>query len=259
MKAAGAVMIVLFKDLARKVKYPLGLQIVTDEEIGGFNGTKYQIEKGVSADFVIAGENTNMQISNKAKGILQVKLKTWGKTSHGAYPWLGDNALLKLNSEINKLLAIYPIPTKESWRTTINVGRIETTNKTWNKVPDYAEAHLDIRFVPEDKGIIVDKIKKGVSKDTEVEILMHETHQYTPEEDKYVAELRRQFKDVTKKDAIMYATHGGSDVRFYEGRGIPSVCFGPKGGGHHSDAEWVDIESLDAYYTILKKFLLEIV
>ncbi len=47
MKAAAAVEILVFKELANKVNYPLGLQLVTDEEIGGFNGTKYQIEKGV--------------------------------------------------------------------------------------------------------------------------------------------------------------------------------------------------------------------
>ena len=33
--------------MANKVDYPLGLQLVTDEEVGGFNGTKYQIEKAL--------------------------------------------------------------------------------------------------------------------------------------------------------------------------------------------------------------------
>lgn len=76
MKAPAAVEILVFKELASKVDYSLGLQLVTDEEIGGFNGTKYQIEKGISADFVIAGEPTDLAVNNKAKGIVWAKIKT---------------------------------------------------------------------------------------------------------------------------------------------------------------------------------------
>src|SRR3989344_7600611 len=46
MKANLACLVMVFKDVADKVVYPLGLQIVTDEETGGFDGTKYQVEKG---------------------------------------------------------------------------------------------------------------------------------------------------------------------------------------------------------------------
>jgi succinyl-diaminopimelate desuccinylase len=59
MKAAAAVEILVFKEMAKKISYPLALQLVTDEEIGGFCGTKYQIEKGLRADFVLAGEPTD--------------------------------------------------------------------------------------------------------------------------------------------------------------------------------------------------------
>ena len=94
MKGAAAVEILVFKEVAKRVSYPLALQLVTDEEIGGFCGTKYQIEKGVRADFVIAGEPTDFGVNNKAKGIIWLKIKTKGKSAHGAYPWRGKNALL---------------------------------------------------------------------------------------------------------------------------------------------------------------------
>lgn len=54
----------------------VGLQLVTNEGIRGFSGTKYQIESGVRADFVIAGEPTNFDIAHEAKGILQVNFYT---------------------------------------------------------------------------------------------------------------------------------------------------------------------------------------
>src|SRR3989338_4868296 len=95
MKAAAAVEILVFKELAKKLNYPIALQLVTDEEIGGNNGTKYQIGRGVKCDFVIAGEPTNFGISTKAKGIVWGKIKVKGVAAHGAYVWRGENALWK--------------------------------------------------------------------------------------------------------------------------------------------------------------------
>src|SRR5260221_12071297 len=74
MKANVACMIYTFKEVAKKVKYPIALQLVTDEQSGGMHGTKYQIEKGVRADFVISGETTNFEIVNNAKGALWLKV-----------------------------------------------------------------------------------------------------------------------------------------------------------------------------------------
>ena len=87
MKTNDCVMLEVFRDMADKVPYPLGLQIVTDEEIMGFNGTGYQVEEGVKADFVIAGETTQFDIVSKSRGILEFKVTAHGTTAHGAYPW----------------------------------------------------------------------------------------------------------------------------------------------------------------------------
>ncbi len=169
MKGAAAVEILLFKELAKKLSYPLALQLVTDEEIGGFKGTKYQIEKGVRADFVIAGEPTDFGINHKAKGIIWAKVHFSGKSAHGAYPWQGENALLKAKKALDKLYKSYPLPKKEAWRTTVNLARIETTNQTFNQVPDNAVLSLDVRYIPEElkgksfqkgKEILIKKLEK---------------------------------------------------------------------------------------------------
>src|SRR5580692_10936672 len=55
MKVAALVEAQVFGELARDVPYPLALQLVTDEEVGGHNGTLHQIEQGVSGDFVVVG------------------------------------------------------------------------------------------------------------------------------------------------------------------------------------------------------------
>jgi len=252
MKIAAAVMILLFKELAKSVDYPLALQLVTDEEMGGFHGTKYQVEQGVSGEFVIAGDISDLKVQNKSKGMLWIKIKANGKSAHGAYPWEGENALEKLQRGLEKLKMLYPDPEEAVWRTTINIAKIETPNVAFNKVPEEATAFLDVRFIPEEKDTIMDTIKSNLASDAQIEIIANETSQYTDENNIYVKHLKTSIEKITGSKAEMLQLHGASDVRFYEQMGVPAVCFGPHGGGQHSDEEWVEKEGIQTYYEILK-------
>lgn len=254
MKAASAVMVNVVKELVDAVSYPLGLQIVTDEETGGFHGTKYQVENGVRADFVIAGENTDLLINNKAKGIMWVQMTTHGKASHGAYPWLGENAIWKLIQLVEKVTKEFPIPQEESWQTSINLANIKTTNETLNKVPDNATASLDIRYIPEDKERLTNLLEE-LKTECEVTVLTNESVHDTKEDNTYIKQLSEAIEKETSKKAALVSKHGGSDVRFYNEIGSSGITFGPTGFGHHADEEWVEIESLKTYEAILKRFL----
>ena len=59
MKAGASCLITAFSKVADKVKYPLGLQLVTDEEIGGFCGTKFQIKNGVNSGNYFSHKKTS--------------------------------------------------------------------------------------------------------------------------------------------------------------------------------------------------------
>lgn len=256
MKGAAASAILVFKELAKKLPYPIALQLVTDEEIGGFNGTKYQIEKGVRGDFIIAGEPTDFGINNQAKGIIWLKIKIKGKTAHGAYLWQGENALLKTIKIIEKIYRLLPYPKKEVWRSTANLAKIETSNQTFNKVAHDCICSFDIRYIPKDKEKIIEKLTKIVEKDGNTEIVLKEPCQFTDKNNHYIKILKRAVHRVTKKNTSVIVKHGGSDVRHYNAIGCPGVTFGPVGFGPHTDNEWVDIKSLISYYQILKEFLL---
>lgn len=258
MKTAAAAIILIFKELAKKVNYPLGLQLVTDEEIGGFDGTKYQIEKGVKTDFVIAGENTDLKINHISKGIIWLKVKTRGLAAHGAYPWLGKNAIWKMQKFITVLEKLYPVPNEEVWRTTVNLSGIESSNKTFNQVPDECFALLDIRYVPEDKDKIIKSIKQKAGQDVEFEIIANEPAHLTDRSNKYLQKMIESSEKVLGKKAELVSKHGSSDIRHYNQAGIEGITFGPKGLGHHSDNEWVDLTSVADYFNILQDYLLKL-
>jgi len=258
MKASAATMILVFNEVAKKVNYPLALQLVTDEEIGGFNGTKYQIEKGIKADFVIAGESTQLHIAHQSKGIIWLKLTSRGKSAHGAYPWKGVNAVLKMNNLLNLLVKKYPVLKKEAWSTTLNISKIETSNNAFNKIPDDCTAWLDIRYIPQDSEAIIKNIKKLLPIDIKIETILIEPVLYTKEDNQYITLIQKITNEVTNRKARLYSANGSSDARHFSQIGCDGIEFGPKGGGIGSDNEWVDISSLENYYKILKQFLLRI-
>lgn len=258
MKSSAATLILVFKELADKVNYPLGLQLVTDEEIGGFNGTKYQIDKGVRADFVIVGESTNLNIENKSKGILWCKIFTKGKTAHGAYPWKGENAIWKMNKFLNLLEKKYPILTQEKWTTTVNLSKIKASNQTFNKIPADCEIWLDIRYIPKDSVTIVNDLKKLLPIGFKLNIILKEPAQLTDKNNRFLRLLQKTTEKITKKRVSIFSAHGSSDLRHFTRINCAGVEFGPIGKGMGSDNEWVDIKSLDNYAIILKNFLLSI-
>ncbi|MFH0712663.1 MAG: M20/M25/M40 family metallo-hydrolase [Candidatus Jorgensenbacteria bacterium] len=258
MKANTACLIATFKEVAGKVSYPLGLQLVTDEEIGGFNGAKYQIEKGVRAEFVVAGEPTNFDIVRKIKGVLQVKIRAKGKSSHGAYPWEGNNAIWKINEFLNILRKKYPVPDHEVWATTVSVNGIDTTNKTLNKIPDDCTVWLDIRFIPEEAKSIKKSIQQLLPKGFTFDVIIDEPSLVTDEKNKFVKLLKKVTQRTVHKNIQLRGAHGSSDVRHFARVNCPGIEFGPVGGGIGSDHEWVSVSGLEKYQRVLKDFLLAV-
>lgn len=258
MKGSAACLIMAFSEVAKKVKYPLALQLVTDEEIGGFNGTKYQVDSGVRADFVISGEATQFNIANEAKGILWLKISASGKTAHGAYPWKGNNAIVKMNNFIATLSRLYPVPAETKWKTTINISKIETQNNSFNKVPDDCTVWLDIRYIPKESRSILKNIRNIVPNGFTVEVVLKEPSMYVDPKNEYVRKLQEDARGITKRKVQLYGAQGSSDARHFTRVNCVGIEFGPIGAGIGTDNEWVSRKSLGLYFEILKKFLLHV-
>lgn len=251
MKSNLVCAILAFKELAKSTSKPIGLQIVTDEEIGGFDGTKYQVESGVNANFVIATEPTNFNIVTKSKGVLWLEIESHGQSAHGAYTWRGDNAIYKMNKFISEIYKVFPIPKKEIWAATVNVSQIETTNKSYNKVPSDCMVKLDVRFTEKEKDTILETIESLLPDGFEIKVIANEPMLYTPDDNKYVQIIKNSTQTIIRKDIKLYGANGSSDARHYSLVNTHGVEFGPIGGGIGEDIEWVDIDSLEKYHQIL--------
>ncbi len=264
MKVSALAEACAFRDLATDLPYPIALQLVTDEEVGGRDGTRHQIERGVVGDFVIIGEQTGLSIVADSKGLFQVSLRASGVGGHGAYPWLGDNAVLRVMAAVDRVMAHYPVPTAEAWRTTVNVARIHTSNRAFNQIPAEAEAVLDVRYPSEDgdlNGRPVEEITahfaelcgSGVS----VSIDRVEPPHHADRGRDDIKVLRRATRRQGYAAAFL-RKHGAGDGRFYHQRGIDAVAFGIGGAGQHGPDEYVDIATIVPYYRALTGFLTDL-
>jgi succinyl-diaminopimelate desuccinylase len=263
MKVSALVLVQVFRELTGGLHHPLGLQLVTDEEVGGRDGTLHQLEAGVTADFVLIGEASGLRLVTDSKGRINARLRADGRAAHGAYPWLGDNALVKLHRSVSNLLAAYPVPAEEAWRTTVNLARIETSNQAFNQIPDQAEAWLDIRFPADDPDLngktdqqiaahLAGFCEPGVTPVVDSSDPARHASSDRPEMLRLREAITRQGyrPDLLRK-------HGASDGRFYYQRGIDAVIFGIGGDGQHGPAEYADIPTIAPYYRALTDFLLD--
>ena len=261
MKISGLAEALAFRELAGTVAYPLALQLVTDEEVGGRDGTRHQIERGVRGDFVLIGETTGLRIVTESKGMLGVTLRASGRGAHSAYPWLGDNALVKLQRSVHNVLARYPVATEEAWRTTVNLARVHTPNQARNQIPAEAEAWLDIRFPPEDTdlaGKSSGQIAAYLQGFCEPGVTAVVDHVDAPQNaDGGRPEITRLAGAALAQgyQPEFLRKHGTGDGRFYGEAGVTAVAFGVGGHGQHGAEEYADIATIGPYYQALTQFL----
>ena len=261
MKLSALVEAQVFRELARTVPYPLALQLVTDEEVGGRHGTLHQIKEGVSGEFVVIGEHSGLRIVTDSKGMITATLRAVGRGGHSAYPWLADNALVKLHRSVANVLAAYPGPAEEAWRTTVNIARIETPNQARNQIPAAAEAWLDIRFPPEDSdlnGKTAEEITAYLATFCEADVTAV-VHLADPPHhaDRHRPEIRGLQRAAANQgyQADFLRKHGAADGRFYYQHGTDAVIFGIGGDGLHGPDEYADLTTITPYYQALKDFL----
>jgi succinyl-diaminopimelate desuccinylase len=262
MKGTAVVLANVFCEMVNKVPYGLGLQIVSDEEIGGYDGVRLHISQGVRSKFVIIGEYANESnvIYNAARGLCWAEIAFKGKSAHGGHLWHGSNAVVKAGNFAAAVLDHYPTPDKESWTTTASIANLYTPNQTYNKVPDAAVLKIDFRFTPEDP---VFESKESIqafiaSIDPEAELVNVATFEpavQVEELNPYVQGLSAAMRDVTHTEPRYDARPGGSDGRHYALVKNDLVEFGLYGQHSHGDGEYVELHSFAEYRDILRQFL----
>jgi succinyl-diaminopimelate desuccinylase len=256
---AGVAAIMTVMEAVRDTKPSVGLLIVSDEELGGFDGVNYLLEeKGLRPSFAISAEPNNMDgyldIVTHQKGILQVEVTAEGRSAHGSRPWKGENAAEKLMEKYNEINDLFEPAEQGEWTTTVNLGRLEAGEST-NKVPERAEMHLDIRYAksyPSEEVLADLRSIEGI----DIEASLDEPMLHNDNGNTSIQNLRSVAEDVAGECTVT-RKEPGSDMRFMTEKDIPAVVFGPEGYNAHAPDEYAVIDSFDDYFEIVRRFVLE--
>lgn len=262
MKGMVTVLIMVMQELGKqKNSSDVALLLNGDEEIGGEDGAGYCVrELSMKPQFLLCADGPDereLKITTREKGVLWLELVAKGKTAHGAYPWLGENAVDKLIGVIQKIKNFIGVTQPEAWKSTLNVGVIETDNKTANKVPSSARAVIDIRFTEELARIpeeLIEKIQALVPEIT-LRALEKGSLLFVEENNPFLQQFKEAMENMTGKKVPFSFEHGATDARYFVEIGVSCVVFGAVGGNMHAEGEWVDIKSLEQNKEILLKFL----
>ncbi|MDE1848288.1 MAG: ArgE/DapE family deacylase [Candidatus Micrarchaeota archaeon] len=275
MKGGVAIHMQLFSELADKLDYKIVFNAVTDEESGGFQGSRNLAPRYKGADLALIAEpGGNSAIGIGEKGVMPVNMVTYGKSAHASRPSLGKNAITimanrldalskigdrkfefpedirKVNEESDKLFG------NEIGIVTFNLAKINGGIKT-NMVPNECTAVADMR-VP--VGLSLNQafsIAKELFGGTGIEMQrINAEPNYTKPTNTYV----KEFEKIVRReagDATLIVKPGGSDGRFFRDEGIPTIVYGP--GEYeliHTENEYVSIKNLEVAYKVYREFML---
>jgi len=267
MDAKGGIVVMLkvleaFEQSDRKEHIGWQVVINTDEEIGspGSAGFLMETARNFDAGFVFEPCLPDGNLVGARKGSGNFTLVVKGVAAHaGRHHDQGRNAIEAAAECVQKIAALNN--TREGL--TINFGMIQG-GTALNVVPDLTIVRFNVRLkVKEDQIFVeeeVNKVMQAVSKKHEVAVELHGKFFASPKIlDEQSLELFNQIK-LCGKDLgldINWKESGGvCDGNRLAAAGLPTVdTLGVRGGGMHSDQEYLEIESLTERTKLVLKYL----
>lgn len=230
---------------------------VSDEENAGNKGTKVLVGKGITADYIIAGEPTDNNIIIAEKGFLRLEIAVFGKELHAAFPDKNHNAIFLASEIIQKLQQHdFGVNDKILEKPSLSFGLISGGKKV-NIGAGECHISIDIRYLPSqsEKKIIreLENLLKSIGK---IKISIIDSG--IPFETSERSQLVKIAKIVTKSS--LRGVNFGTDARYY--KNAQAIVLGPgKSEMAHQQEEYIkisDIEKAAKYYEeILRRCLSE--
>jgi len=244
-----------------KLDYDLIFAATADEESGSSLGLIPLLERNLlNPDAAVVLDADDFEIVVTQKGLMHLKVYIKGRKAHGAYPWLGVNAIdiaARVIVDLKKQRINYK-KNKYLRHPTINVGTISGGDKV-NVVSDWCEIGLDFRFLPgtTEKKLLND-LRKTISKYTSnfrIEIEGIQAPYSINSAHPLVRGLSSAMKNLKITPRIS-GSEGATVITFFKLKNIPAVAtgFGTESCAHVAD-EYACLSNLYKGAQVLVSFL----
>lgn len=224
-----------------------------DEEIGSVysRGITEEIARKSEYAFVMEGTALNGVYTTARKGAARFEIEFFGKAEHSGYilERPSASAVLEMANWIVALSSLNNIAEK----TSVNVG-VANGGFSANVVPDYAKISMDVRYCCNSALDIVEQeiarlCAESFVPGTRVECSkVSSTPPMVPTDatNEYIERVKSVFGQIGMPFSLIGIRGGGSDGNFIANVG--TICLdslGPRGGGGHSDREYLLIDQVE--------------
>jgi acetylornithine deacetylase len=240
LAAAGAVDLRLAGDVI--------VTAVADEEALSIGSER--IAATVTADAAIVTEPTDMRIAVAHRGFVWLEIETRGRAAHGARYDVGEDAIARMGpslvglQELDDRLAAgeqHPLLGRASVHASLIEGGQELST-----YPERCAVKLERRTLPGETVASVEDELRAVATGATVKSFFAREPLETPQ-DAEIVQLLSAHAGASEVVGVPFWT----DAALFAAAGIPTVVFGPRGDGLHTESEWVDLDSLERVREIL--------
>ncbi|VEG39283.1 succinyl-diaminopimelate desuccinylase [Mycolicibacterium flavescens] len=220
----------------------------------GLNRIQSELPDWLRADVAILGEPSDGYIEAGCQGTLRVVISASGTRAHSARSWLGDNAIHKLGSVLDRLSS-YQARSVEidgcTYREGLSAVRIDG-GIAGNVIPDAASVSVNFRFAPDRN---VDEALRHVREvfdglDVEIELTDSAAGALPGLTKPAAAAL------VAAAGGQVRAKYGWTDVSRFAALGVPAVNYGPGDPNlAHRVDERVEVAKITAATHVLRRYL----
>ncbi|WP_057737157.1 ArgE/DapE family deacylase [Liquorilactobacillus uvarum] len=269
-----ALVVALLELLEHKIELPgkIRLLATVGEETGEYGAA--QLTKEGFADnlagLLVAEPTSNMQnIVYTARGVIDYKVKSYGKTAHSAEPQLGINA-------IDNLIVFYHLALERLLKfnktdpvlggVTHNITKIKGGEQV-NSIPSYAELMGNIRTIPDyPNQYFYDELEKIIAELNQKEGFKLAITYSFPEEaisgkpDSQIIKIaQKTHQTVLGSAAKITGSSGANDgAEFLQAKGdFNSIELGPGSNTSHQSNEYVEISDYLNAVKFYKQFALD--
>ena len=257
----------------------------TDEEVGGYSGVNYLIDKHVitrDIDYCISNDSSIEILDIASLGDSEFSITVKGEPAHSGRGWTGVNAIEEGAALIVKLrelgekithrrskIPVAPVygPETKRMRPGLYVNIIKGGLKG-NIIPDTCEILVDRRFIPEEKADEVERevarVVREFAKTSPAKISMKKILGYdpmmTPPTHKLVKVVRKQARKVLGRDVKAGGSQGSTDISAVSLLGVPVAILGAsrENSNIHGIDEHVRVNDLVSITKIMTHSYLEL-
>ena len=220
---------------------------VIDEEAGAL-GTRALLAADSAFDAAIVTEPTDEQVAIAHKGFVGFEIETRGRAAHGSRPDLGDDAILAMAPVLAGLRDLDARMQAGRRHELLGAASLHASviegGQEFSTYPERCLLTGECRTLPGDDAVIELQRLLDVT-GGELRVTYVGEPLETPRESEIVQLVHRHAR--TDIGGMAY----WADSALVAAAGIPTLLFGPRGGGAHAEDEWVELASVQSVRDVL--------